>query len=202
MSVFMQAPVAGVPLGVLILLLFPGFVALRTYGLFVPLGDKPAKDYVIETLSFGLVNFAFNAWAVAILLDGNANEVAAWLAGIWALVVCPALLALAFRWLQRSLTRRQLILSPHRTPWDDVFTEREPYWIIAHLPDGTRIGGKFFARSRASLHPQPGHLYIEELWKLEPETGAFVEAVPGSKGVLLRPTDYRMIELFEEGTDE
>ena len=67
--------------------------------------------------------------------------------------------------------------------------------MIVHLPDGRRIGGYFGSKSYATLFPQSGHIYIEELWSLNEETGAFETAVPDSNGIVLRPGDYHFVEI-------
>jgi hypothetical protein len=39
---------------------------------------------------------------------------------------------------------------PISKPWDFVFSKKQPYWIIVHLSDGRRIGGRFGENSFAS----------------------------------------------------
>jgi len=62
------------------------------------------------------------------------------------------------------------------------------------------VGGWFGKNSYASAYPEPGHLYIEELWELD-ENCAFLHKEPQSLGILLRPGDYQMVEFFEEQSE-
>ena len=196
MSELLRAELGGVPLVLLIALVFPGFVALRTYALFAPVSDKGVKDYVIEVSAYGLINFAIAYVPLTAALTRGWSGWADWLVLILAFIVLPALIAIVFRWILGWLHRKNWILSPNVTPWDDFFLRDEPCYIIVHLKDGRRIGGMFGDESKASLHPQPGHLYIQQLWHLN-DDGTFSEAVPGSKGILIGPDEYAFIEMIE-----
>jgi hypothetical protein len=191
------AELLGAPFILFVGLLFPCFVSLRVYGLFAPISDKATKDYITEIASFGIANFAIVFLPLQHVLAQSSLVWMVWLCLVLAFIVVPAMIAFLFWALLRWLSRSGRVLSPHPTPWDDFFLERRPCWVIAHLPDGRRIYGKFGSRSRASLHPQPGHLYVEELWTPD-DVGGFAEKVPSSLGVLLRPTDYSFIELFQD----
>lgn len=193
--------IEGLPLISFLLFVFPGFVAVRTYGLFNPLGDRTAKDLLVDIAAYGTANAAIiylpMRWAFA---DG-VSIVTQWLTLIVSLLFIPAALGFGFFRLQKTLSKRGWIISPHQTPWDDFFLRNESCWVIVHLVDGRRIGGKYFERSRASLHPQPGHLYIEEFWVLN-EKGAFERPVERSKGILLRPSDYAFVEFLATLDDD
>ena len=47
-----------------------------------------------------------------------------------------------------------------------------------------------------------GECRIEELWEVN-EDGTFGEKLPGTPppGILLRPTDYKLVKVFKENTD-
>ena len=89
----------------------------------------------------------------------------------------------------------------HRFAWDEFFTRREPAWVIVHLPDGRLVGGYFGEKSYATLAPQSGHLYIEQLWQIS-ETGEFLEQIPSTKGALFRPSDYQWVEFVSDERQE
>jgi len=67
-----------------------------------------------------------------------------------------------------------------------------------HLNDGRLVGGYFGLKSYATVEPESGHLYLEELWRLD-ASGRFVAAIPGSRGAIFRPTDYVWVEMFYDG---
>ena len=68
------------------------------------------------------------------------------------------------------------LLHPIRKPWDYVFGKREPFWIIVHLQNGQKIGGRFGIGSFASSDPAHEQIYLEEVWVLD-ERGRFVSPV-------------------------
>lgn len=179
--------------------LLPGFVSMQVFALLQPSESTRLKDNVLEAISFGV----FNLIAVSALLSlggigpfqplnpqDYAVAMGALLLGslAWPIALYKALAILA---------SRGVILRRARNAWDDYFQRKQPCWIVVHLKDGRKIGGWFGSNSYASVYPHSGHLYIESLWRLDDE-GRFIEEVAGSKGIVLRPDDYMMIELFNE----
>jgi len=67
--------------------------------------------------------------------------------------------------------------------------------VQAVLQDGSVVGGVFGRDSFASSYPEPGHIYIQELWQIDAQ-GHFVSPMNGSPGILLRPDDYRYLKVF------
>lgn len=110
--------------------------------------------------------------------------------------VTPLVWPVLLRVILGKLAKWNIVLYGYRNAWDDFFLRREPCWIIVHLKDGRRIGGWFGAHSYAGLYPSSGHLSLEQLWRLD-ERGRFVDKIPQSRGVILRPDDYHLIELFQ-----
>jgi hypothetical protein len=81
-------------------------------------------------------------------------------------------------------------------PWDDVFNQRKSYWVIIHLKDGRKIGGKYGKLSRASAFPNNRQIYLEKLWELG-ENNEFSKKIERSKGALFFEDDISIIEFFE-----
>lgn len=177
-----------------LIVLFMGVVGERVYGLIHPAGDRDLKDRLYELAFMGL----FSAAIALPLAEWIKPQVPAhWYQPIFAVLVLamPTLLVIGGIWLRREFARRNLILKPHPTPWDAVFMERKEMWVVVHLKDGRRIGGSYGKGAYASLNPNPGHLYLNELWELGPNN-AFIRAVPQSKGAIFRPEDYTLIEFY------
>ena len=93
---------------------------------------------------------------------------------------------------------RHWLLGPHRFAWDNFFSRNEACWVVVHLKNGQLVGGYFGPGSYATVEPESGHLYLEELWRLD-ERGKFVGPVVDSRGALFRPLDYDWIEMFDDG---
>ena len=53
---------------------------------------------------------------------------------------------------------------PIKMPWDFVFKQRQWYWVIVELKDGTKVGGKYAEHSFTSSYPAPEQIYLEEKW--------------------------------------
>ena len=83
-----------------------------------------------------------------------------------------------------------------RTAWDDFFSKlNSGCWVQVILNDDSRVGGQFDTNSFASAYPDPGHIYIEALWEVDAQ-GRFVQQVDGKPGMILRPEDYKYIQVY------
>jgi Family of unknown function (DUF6338) len=188
---------------IIIALLVPGFISMKAYGAFHPVEPITLKDNVLEAIAFGLVNFALLFWPIILIAKPEfaaLHPLITYAFVILIFLVAPIAWAMLLLLLFRLLERKNIILRRHKTAWDDFFTRRQPCWIIVHLNDGRRIGGRYAEKSYASLYPNSGHLYLEELWKLD-EVGRFAQKVPATQGLVLRPSDYEFIELFQASGD-
>jgi hypothetical protein len=90
---------------------------------------------------------------------------------------------------------RSKTIHPIAKPWDYIFSQGETHWVILHLKDGRRIGGKYGTQSFASSYPAEEQIYIEELWRLD-ENGKFQHKIEGSKGLIISHKDFEAIEFF------
>jgi hypothetical protein len=192
--------ISGSGLVLFLALVLPGFLSMRVYALIHPVGDATLKDQLLEAIAFGCLNFALTAYPLSLLVErdfGATRPFLAYLLLFLAFGLVPIALPILLRSILRRLAHRRWVLQPYRTSWDAFFIRRQRCWMIIHLLDGRRLGGWFGENSFASLHPQPGHLYVEELWELD-EQSRFTKVIGRSKGAVLRPTDYHFVEFFEE----
>jgi hypothetical protein len=96
----------------------------------------------------------------------------------------------------KRLVRRLTNIDPSPTSWDFVLGKGQAYLIRAKLRDGERVAGLFGPNSNASLYPEAQDLYMEQAWRLD-EEGRFMQALEGSRGLLLRREDADIIEFLE-----
>ena len=171
----------------------PGFISLRVWALIFPTSEKSLKDEIGEALSFGILNAIVCAPIFAMLAPANAF--ALYGLAILTLLILPAIWPVILLWVLHWLEEAELILISSRSAWDDVFLRNEVYFVIVHLNDGGRVGGYYGRNSFAGLHPISGQLYLEQLWYLD-QSGKFDRPVPDSRGLILRPTDYKYVELL------
>ena len=81
-------------------------------------------------------------------------------------------------------------------PWDYVFGKHDPFWIIVHLKNGEKIGGRFGLDSFASSNPADEQIYLQEVWTLD-DKGRFLSPVKNSRGIILMNDEIRAVEFFE-----
>lgn len=188
---------SGVEFGNVVLflvLVLPGFISMRVYSLIRP-GDQPTlKDTIFEAVAYSAINFGLMLWAIIPLIRSESTITQSLLATI-VFVVAPVIWPFLLDRVLELMARQGLIHYRHKTAWDDFFSRRKACWLIVHLNDGRRLGGIFHNKSYATLYPTPGHLFIEELWEVNQETGEFVGGGPVSQGIILKPEDYRFIEV-------
>jgi hypothetical protein len=186
-------------------LFIPGFVSLKIDHLIHPNARRAAADDLIDIVGYSVLNAGVFAWALVLagqeIASSAPNLVEVGFLGLLVCVVGPVAWPLGFRWVQRLGSRRGWLRGAHHLAWDHHFAQRRYRFVIVHLTDGTHIGGYFGARSYATVEPESGHLYLEELWTMDAE-GGFVARIPDSAGALFRPTDYKWIEFFEDDPDD
>ncbi|MCH7635335.1 MAG: hypothetical protein IIA36_11685 [Proteobacteria bacterium] len=184
----------------------PGAISMYVYGLKIPQGDRQLKDLIVEAISFSTINFVLLFWLIQLLFQPNfiqENPFYSWILVISCFVILPVLWPFLLIRALRLATKWGWALEQARTAWDEFFSKASKgCWIIVELNDGSHVGGRFGEHSYASAYPDSGHIYIEELWEVN-EDGTFGEKLPGTPapGILLRPTDYKLVKVFKENTD-
>ena len=186
----------------IVALFLPGFLSLKVDRLIQPASPTSVGEMVIEAFAYSLINAGLLSWAVfkaSVELSENPPDYLH--AAAYAALVCvvgPTVWPIAFRVVQRWAARRGWILGQDRYAFDYAFRGPRTRWVIVHLNDGRLVGGYFGLKSYATVEPQSGHIYLEELWRLD-ASGRFVSAIPGSRGAIFRPTDYVWVEMFHDG---
>ncbi len=181
--------------------ILPGAISMYVYGLKVPQKEFALKDRIAEAICFSLLNFLVvwppTQWLLA-LPSVSASIAAQWVVSVLAFIVVPVIwpfwLLAVLHWAERH----DCIAVRAKTAWDYFFGQRKiGCWVQIVLNDDSVIGGRFDTKSYASSWPEPGHLYLEELWHIDP-FGAFRHQLSGNPGVLLRLTDYKRVLVFAQ----
>ena len=176
----------------------PGFVSLRVYDLLVPSTKRDFSKSIFEILGYSFFNFAALFWLVIPLFSNSFyNDHRFWFIvfGLITFLIAPSIWP--FLWLKLTtfdLVNR-FIINPIPKPWDFVFGKKEEFWVLIHLTDGSKIGGRYSGKSFTSSYPSPEQIYIEETWKLS-ETDAFLEPVERSEGALVSADNIKLIEFY------
>lgn len=176
----------------------PGFVSLKTYELFFPGAPKESGKQLIDAVAYSSINYALLLLPIYLVetRDIRSTHPTAYVA-FYALVLFVAPVGWAYllkrvrstKWLQRTL--------PHPTakPWDYVFSQRKPYWVVITLKDGKQIAGRYDINSFASSAPAQEQLYLEEAWVLS-SGGGFERPRVDSAGILILAPDIATVEFF------
>jgi hypothetical protein len=176
----------------------PGAITMYVYALKVPQKESPLKDRVLEAICFSLLNFVLLVWFIQFLFREiflSEKPAFAWIIAFFCFVVVPAFWPFLLIRLVRYAESKQWIGVRPKTVWDYYFEADVGCWIQVVLNDHSVIGGRFDTNSYASAFPEPGNLYLGELWEVDAQ-GRFVQSIDGNPGVLLRPTDYKLIKVF------
>lgn len=201
-------------LTVYVLLVLPGILSMKIFALIHPVERRNAGEQVLDALAFGMLNasviFAALSLGPSFGLGRTISEFlqlivmepcAVFILVLVALVIAPGLWAIGARGLLLRLARKGWILRPYHSAFDAVFARGEPLFVVVHLRDGRRVAGLYGTESFAGLHPHSGHLYLEQLWSID-DQGRIGGPIPGSKGVIVRPDDYIVVEIIApEKTD-
>ncbi|HUN41446.1 MAG TPA: DUF6338 family protein [Acetobacteraceae bacterium] len=183
----------------------PGAISMYVYGLKVPQKEFELKDRIAEAMCFSLVNFLIVWLPVERVLSSGAVRnypIVTWVVLIIGFVIAPVFWPFCLVWLLEAAETRGWIAVRAKTACDDFFgRQRTECWLQVELTDGRVVGGRFGHNSFASSWPDPGHLFMEEVWQVT-EEGYFAEPLLGSAGMLLRPSDYKLIRVYEGGSPD
>lgn len=176
----------------------PGFVSMKVYDLLIAGERRDFSRAVLEAMGYGALNFAALSWLIIIAQSAGFfrdYKIAYYIVMFLILFITPVLWPILYLRLSSLPSVAKYIVHPVRSPWDYVFGKREPFWVIVHLRDGRRIGGKFATASFASSAPYPESLYMEELWEID-EKGRFVKRIERSRGMIVFEKEMLGVEFF------
>lgn len=183
----------------------PGAVSIFVYRLLEPAPDRTLKDVLIEAVTASVINFVILFLPIYYAVSPATIETTpyqTWLILVVCLFVAPMIWPILLLRLLKKLDKHQIVFAGSKTAWDEFFARHAigGCWVIVHLTDGCRIGGRMSRHSYASAFPREGHLYIQELWEVD-AVGNFVDELPGPQGALLRPGDYHYLRVVKPEHD-
>lgn len=184
----------------------PGFISLKVYDLLVPGERRDFSKSVFDAVAYSALNFSLLLPLVALIRSEEFYfQHRAWyfVTAYLMLLVLPAVWPFAAVRILSTQRVSKHFVHPTQKAWDYVFGKREPYWVIVHLKDLRKIGGRFGSRSFASSNPAAPQIYLEEVWKLD-DQGGFSEKIERSEGIVILEDGILAVEFFSynEGEDE
>lgn len=182
-----------------ILAVFPGLISMHIYRLFLPAKAIDWKTAIVEGMFYSAVNFALCFPILALVSqDAFPTTHPIWfgLAILFSLLVGPVLWPIFLTKLLKSKKLMSKLQHPYPTSWDAFFDRRQECFMIIHLANGKKIGAYYGATSYASAFPNEGDLYVRAVYLLKNDN-TFGDAMPDTRGLLIRKAEYSYIELFD-----
>jgi hypothetical protein len=180
-----------------VVLIVPGFIAVKIYDLLVPSERRDWSGHLMEVMSYGTLNFGMWFWALDPI--GRAGTSHPWLSRLaMALVLfaSPALLGVFACGILKSGLLGRWIRHPTPSAWDYLFSLGLDCWVVCHLKSGKVVAGRLTKDSFASTFPRRRDLYVGEVWEIA-KSGRLLRRVPNTSGVLLSMEDCEFLEFFE-----
>jgi hypothetical protein len=186
---------------ILFLLFFlPGFITLKIYEMFTPWGKIDFTKRWLEAIAYSALNFIALSWLIAIVITNKFSENHEVLYPVLLIligIICPALWGFLYFKLSRTKKFAKYTKSPFPSCWDFFFSRKDHCWVILHLKDGKKVGGKFDTDSYASAYPDKEQIYLEEVWELNQKTDEFIFPHKDSKGLLISNEEIKFVEFIK-----
>ena len=185
----------------------PGFIYSGVVSNLVPTRRGGEKEVLLlRFLTATAFNYAICSPLIYLLIFNQIFRELPIAQGIcWFLVifVIPVLLAFGRAWIVQhnglgwfSRFLRLRFINPIPTGWDWIFSTTRPCYVLITLNDGTEIAGYFGTRSMASSDPEHKDIYIENVYKVPSDGGAW-EPVARSLGMYVDGNQIAHIEFRE-----
>jgi hypothetical protein len=183
-------------------LILPGFISLRVYDMRRGGEGRKINDVLLDVIvySFATDLVAFVALAiVSAVVPGPLQSLVKGLVALAVLIIVPVCFAVLWFALQQALIRSGVFPDTLTKPWnrmvDRIARERLDVGVILTLRDGRTIGAKMGApRAFAS---DDDDLLLGEVWTIAADRATFVQASPGSCGIIVSRADCQTIEFVE-----
>lgn len=187
-------------LALFIAFVIPGFISLKAYELLNPCSHKDSSKLLIDAIAFSCINYALLFWAIALVEKSQLNITHLFfyiLFYLFVLFIAPVLWAALWTKIRKSQFFQSYAAHPTLKPWDFLFSQRKPYWVIVTLKNGEKIAGLYGENSFASSEPASEQLYLEEEWLLN-RNGMFDRVVNKTAGILITAHEIVTVELFKK----
>lgn len=176
----------------------PGFVSLKTYELLLPASQKESDKLLIDAVAYSSINYALLLWPIYEIETHKVRDsspTAYILFYVFVLFIAPISWAFVMKRLRSTQFFQKSMPHPTAKPWDYVFAQRKPYWVIVTLKDGKQFAGRYDRASFASSAPAPEQLYLEEVWVLNND-GGFERQRNETAGIIILSSEIMTVEFF------
>lgn len=182
----------------------PGFISLKTYELLSPSATRESDKLLIDAVAYSSINYALLLWPIYSVETHQIRQshpTAYVLFYVFVLMIAPIAWAYVLKKLRTTEFFQRSMPHPTAKPWDFVFAQRKPHWVIVTLKDGKRVAGRYDSASFASSAPAAEQLYLEENWVLN-DDGGFDRPRNETGGILILSSEIVTVEFFKLTTGE
>jgi hypothetical protein len=181
-----------------ILFVVPGFISLKAYELLFPSQQSDSSKQLIDAVSFSSLNFAFLYIPIKLIENQEIKTNCPffyYISYVFVLFLAPLLWVCIWKKIRLSTWFQSNAPHPTQKPWDFVFAQRKPYYVIVTLKNGTKIGGLYHENSFASSSPAPEQIYLEKSWELNHDA-RFKKEHNATAGVIILSSEIVTVEFF------
>ena len=172
---------------------------MKVYDLMIPGEQRKYSESLYEVIAYSALNYAALSWLIIIIFSGDFYEKynpLFFFLLILILLVFPILWPIIYlKLLDWDLISKHIV-HPIKKPWDYIFMQGELHWVIVHLKNGGKIGGKWAKKSYASSYPAKEKIYLEEVWKID-KNGKFIRKIKRTDGIIVLGDDIMSVEFFK-----
>lgn len=175
----------------------PGFISLKVYNLLCPGKLPDFSTQMFSSIMYSCLSYAVHLPIYLISATLQDFSVITWKHVLFItslILIFPALIPIAWLFIRKIEWVNNFLPHPTNSPWDYVFSQRNFYWLIVTLKDGTILGGKYGAGSFSSSYPEDPQIFISEQWLVDQE--GFIRKVNDSSGIMILSKDIKTIEFF------
>lgn len=176
----------------------PGFISIKAFELFFPSELTESSKKIVDAITYSCINYALLLLPIYWVESSCLSRIHPSLYIMFyvaVLFLAPLLWACIWKKLRESEFFQKNAPHPTQKPWDYVFSQRELYWVIVYLNDGTKIAGKYGTNSFSSSSPSHEQIYLEESWELNKD-GGFERKHNETAGVIIVTSEISHVELF------
>lgn len=184
---------------IFIVFFIPGFISIKVYGLLIPGERKDSIKLLYEAIAYSAINYVLLSWLIIFVFTNSFyrnNPFLFYLSVLFVMLIAPMIWPILYKWLSKRKFLSKYIIHPILKPWDYVFNQKKVYWVIVHLKNGKKIGGKYWTKSFASSYPADEQIFLEEVWELDSKE-RFIKPIERSAGIIILKDDIEAIELFK-----
>jgi hypothetical protein len=184
-------------------LVVPGFISLRVYEMKRGGDSRKANESLVDVIVYSCATdvVAFGALAlVSRFVPAQTQTAAKLIVAVAGFIVVPVVLALVWFDFRERMVHCGIVPDSASNPWDALFQraakERVELAVLLTMRDGRKIGARLRDPAQIASRSGADDVLLDEVWTIDQDRATFVEAVPGSFGMLVHKADCETIEFL------